>query len=97
MNTHTVVVVVTKVIYIFPRTLSVEYTIPGENMMSGVYIPIPSGSDTVNVDELTRRIHEDLVRRFNDPNTAIFQKATRDLIGMELSISIPDKEKQEST
>jgi hypothetical protein len=90
-------VVVTKVSYIFPRTLSVEYVIPDEHMMSGVYIPIPSGSDTVNVDELTQRIQDDLVRRFNDPNTAIFQKAVHDLMGMELSISIPEKEKEEGS
>lgn len=97
MSEHTVVV--TKVIYIFPRTLSVEYAVPGENMMSGVYIPVPSCSDTVNVDELTRRIQDDLAKRFNDPNTAIFQKAVRDLMGMELNISIPEKEaiKEEST
>ncbi len=93
MSTHTVVVV--KVMYIFPRTLSVEYVVLGENITSGVYIPIPSGSDTVNVDELTQRIQDDLVRRFNDPNTAIFQKAARDLMGMELNISIPEKENEE--
>lgn len=91
MSTH--MVVVTKVSYIFPRTLSVEYAVTDEHMMSGVYIPIPS--ETVNVDELTQRIQEDITKRFNDPNTAIFQKAVRDLMGMELSVSIPEKENEE--